>query len=64
MFFLLFFTRHGDEELDGVPVSVEAELRLCHGAVGDEAAAALLGTVVAVVHVDDSAGGRRGNLIG
>lgn len=56
-------TRHRDEELDGVPVSVEAELRLCHWAVGDEAAAALLGAVVAV-HVDDSSRGRRGNFIG
>lgn len=60
---IVLVTRHGDEELDGVPVTVEAELGLCHGAVGDEAAGALLCAVVAV-HLDDSSGGRGGHLIG
>ena len=31
------YTWHGDEELDGVPVSVERELRLRHVAVRHEA---------------------------
>ena len=31
-------TRHGHEELDGVPVAVEGELGLGHGAVGGEGA--------------------------
>ena len=34
----LLLTWHGDKELHRVPVAVETELRLRHGAVGDEAA--------------------------
>lgn len=56
-------TRHRDEELDGITVSVETQLGLCHRAVRDEAAATLLGAVVAV-HVDHATGGRRRHLIG
>lgn len=56
-------TRYRDEELDSVTVSVETQLGLCHGAVRDEAAAALLGAVVAV-HVDHTPGGCRRHLIG
>lgn len=56
-------TGYGDEELDGIAVSVETELGLCHGAVGDEAAAALLRAVVAV-HVDHSTGRCGRHLIG
>lgn len=56
-------TGHGDEELDGITVSMETELGLCHGAVGDEAAAAFLRALV-TVHMDHSPGGCRRNLIG
>lgn len=56
-------TGYRDEELDGIPVSMETELGLCHGAVGDEAAAALLRAVVSV-HMDHSTGRCRRHLIG
>lgn len=56
-------TGYRDKELDSVSVSMETQLRLGHGAVRDEAAAALLGAVVSV-HVDHSAGRCRRHLVG
>lgn len=57
-------TRYGDEELDSITVSMETELGLRHGAVRDEAAAALLRAAVVAVHVDHAAGGRGRHLVG
>lgn len=61
-------TWHRDEELDGIPVAMEAELCLRHGAVGDEAAGCPVAAVVAI-HMDDAAGAgplsrRGGGLVG
>lgn len=56
-------TGHRDEELDSITVSMETELGLCHGAVGDEAAAAFLRALI-TVHMDHSTGGCRRDFIG
>ncbi len=48
-------TGDGTEELDGVPVPVEAELRLCHGAVGDERARRDAVTAAVAVDADHTA---------
>ena len=71
----MLFTWDGHKELDGVPVAVEGELCLGHGAVGDEAARhhLVLGVGVhpdraarpVVQHVgDEVAGGRLGQVGG
>lgn len=48
----LILTRHRDEELDSIPVAMETELCLSHGAVGNKTADRFV-TVVITVHMDD-----------
>lgn len=50
---MLPLTRHRDKELDSIPVAVEAELRLSHGTVGDEAAGRFVAAVIPI-HMNDS----------
>lgn len=56
-------TGYWDEEFDGITVSMETELGLCHWAVGDKAAAAFLRAFI-TVHMDHSPRRCRRYLIG
>lgn len=48
-------TRHRDEELDSITVTMEAELCLSHGAVGNEATGQFV-TAVITIYMDDPTG--------
>ena len=49
---MLILTRHRDKELDSITVTVETELCLSHGAVGNKTAGRFVAVVIAI-HMDD-----------
>jgi len=51
---VLILTRHRDKELDSIAVTMETELCLSHGAVGNKTAGRFVAVVI-TVHMDDPA---------
>ena len=49
-------TWHGAEELHGIPVAMETELGMSHGAVGDEGRGRHFVAVLIAIDTDDAAG--------